>query len=181
MDNKLSSNLKRSLKVTAGYITAFILFCVLSFSVFGLARGNTPEFIPWLSFLTFLILFLAVYNEMRVLGFKENRPQYNINPPPYKGLLYGAVGVLPILLVQLVILAISVPEGYEGLKRRIFQLVSGPLYWIARILGNEIWHYCLALVSIIVIAFLGYLAGHRRFYITAWLKQTLGTKKEKKA
>ena len=59
MDNKFSSIIKRSLKVTASYITAFILICVFSASVFGLARENTPKAMPWLSFATFLILFMG--------------------------------------------------------------------------------------------------------------------------
>jgi len=181
MDNRFSSILKRSLRVTADYITAFILFCVLSASVFSLARGETTVFIPWISFATFLILFYLVYVDMRNIGFKENRPQYNLNPSRFKGLLYGAIGVLPILIVQLAVLVANVPEGYDGLKRRIFQLVSGPLYWIAKILGNEAWHYCATLVSIVLMALLGYLAGHSKFYLTTWLKTVLGTKKDSKA
>ncbi len=181
MDNKFSSIIKRSLKVTASYITAFILICVFSASVFGLARENTPKAMPWLSFATFLILFYGVYTEMRSLGVKESRPQYNINPSKFKGLLYGTIGVIPILIVQLIALAIRIDEPFEILKRRIFQLVSGPLYWLARLLGNEIHHYFAALVSIIIMAFLGYFAGHKKFYLTTWLKETLGTKKDKKA
>ncbi|HOP73194.1 MAG TPA: hypothetical protein PLO77_08090 [Thermoclostridium caenicola] len=181
MDNRFSSILKRALRVTADYVTAFILFCVLSASVFGLVRTETPVFIPWISFATFLILFGLVYVDMRNIGFKENRPQYNLNPSRFKGLLYGAIGIVPVLLVQLAVLAVNVPEGFEGLKRRIFQLISGPLYWMAKILGNEAWHYSVTLVSIIVMAFLGYLAGHRKFYLTTWLKTTLGTGKDRSA
>ncbi|MDI9513794.1 MAG: hypothetical protein GX384_06255 [Clostridiaceae bacterium] len=181
MDNKFSSIVKRSLKVTASYITAFILICVFSASVFGLARENTPKAMPWLSFFTFLILFYGVYNEMRSLGVKESRPQYNINPSKFKGLLYGTIGVIPILIIQLIALAIRIDEPFEILKRRIFQLVSGPLYWLARLLGNEIYHYFASLVTIIVMAFLGYFAGYNKFYLTTWLKKTLGTKRDKKA
>lgn len=181
MDNKFSSIIKRSLKVLSNYITALILFCVFSVSVLGLAQGSTPEVIPWISFFVFLILFFAVYVEMRNLGFKENRPQYNLNPKEYKGLLYGTIGILPILLVQLIVLAVNVTEAYEGLKRRIFQLVSGPVYWIARILGNEIYHYCVALVSIIIMAYLGYLAGHHKFYLVVWLKKILGAKRDRRS
>lgn len=181
MDNKFSSIVKRSLKVTASYITAFILICVFSASVFGLARENTPKAMPWLSFFTFLILFYGVYNEMRSLGVKESRPQYNINPSKFKGLLYGTIGVIPILIIQLIALAIRIDEPFEILKRRIFQLVSGPLYWLARLLGNEIYHYFASLVTIIVMAFLGYFAGYNKFSLTTWLKKTLGTKRDKKA
>lgn len=181
MDNNFSSIVKRSLKVTASYITAFILICVFSASVFGLARENTPKAMPWLSFFTFLILFYGVYNEMRSLGVKESRPQYNINPSKFKGLLYGTIGVIPILIIQLIALAIRIDEPFEILKRRIFQLVSGPLYWLARLLGNEIYHYFASLVTIIVMAFLGYFAGYNKFYLTTWLKKTLGTKRDKKA
>jgi len=180
MDNKISSVIKRSLKVTAGYITAFILVCALSASVFGLARENTPQAMPWLSFFTFLILSSSVYTEMRRLGMMESRPQYNLNPSKFKGLLYGTIGAIPILAVQLIVHLIRVSEPFVVLKRRIFQLVSGPLYWLAKLLGNEIWHYFLSVFSIVIIAFLGYFAGHKKFYITIWLRDTLGTRKVKK-
>ena len=166
MDNRISSIIKRALNVTAGYITAFILTFVLSSAVFFIARSDTPQVMPWVSFFIFLILFYNVYTQMHSIGVKENRPQYHINPSAFKGLLYGVIGVIPILLVQVIVLAIPVSEQFAVFRWRIFQLVSGPLYWLARLLGNMPRHYFLSLVSIIIIAFLGYLAGHYRFYLS---------------
>lgn len=179
MDNRISSNIKRALKVTASYFTAFIMTCVLTSCVYFLAGNKTPKVMPWVSFLTFLILFYGVYTEMHSCGFKESRPQYNINPSRFKGLLYGAIGVVPILLVQLVVLCIKVPDQLAVLRWRIFQLVSGPLYWLARLLGNLPRHYFISLVSVIIMAFLGYIAGHCRFYISTWIVQTFGRKRTK--
>lgn len=180
MDNKVSSILKRSLKIITSYIMSLIVFCVFALPAFAIGQNNMPKIMPWISFVVFLLLFFSVYTEMRNFAHKEKRPQYNINPPPYKGLIYGLIGIIPILVMQAVILLISVPADYEAFRRRVFQLLSGPLYWIAKISGNGIYTYMIALVSIVIIAFLGYLAGYREFFLAALIRNKFGKKKIKK-
>lgn len=168
------------MKVGVGYIISLIVFCVFSFSVLGLGKEATPQIMPWLSFAIFWVLFFTVYNDMRTIAHKEKRPQYNINPSPYKGLLYGLIGILPILAIQAIVISIKVPEDFVDFRIRVFQLISGPLYWIAKVFGNKIWMYMAANLSIIIMAFLGYLAGHNEFFIWLWIKNTLGKKRVKK-
>lgn len=178
MDNKLSSNIKRGLKVTGSYVMALVIFIVLAFTVFAWGKESTPVVMPYFSAFIFLILMVSAYAEMRTVGLKENRPQYNINPPPYKGILYGIIGCVPILLVQVVLMIIRLPEEYgPEFQRRLLQLASGPLYWIAKLLGNTKPMYLVSLISVIIIAFAGYIAGHYNFSVMIWIKQKLGTKK----
>ncbi|MCX7772089.1 MAG: hypothetical protein N2376_03135, partial [Clostridia bacterium] len=139
-------------------------------------KDNTPAIMPYVSFAMFFLLFSSVYVEMRVLAFKEKRPQYGINPPPFKGLLYGFIGIVPLVLVQVLLIVLAVPADYAVLKQRVLQGFTGPLYWFARLLGNAPVDYVLSLVWVVVFAGIGYFAGHKDFLISAYLRQKLGIK-----
>jgi len=174
MDNKVSSQIKRALRVTGDYFISLILFGVFSSIVFSIAKENIERGIYIFSIIIFLILFSMVYTNMSSIAFKEKRPQYNINPSPYKGFFYGLVGTIPIFLIQLlyylVDLVVFIPEDLLTLKRRVLQAFTGPFYWLAKMISNETWAYHAVLLIIPVIAGLGYLAGHYEFYIMKKLK-----------
>lgn len=180
MDNRISSVIKRSLKVLTSYIMTLTVFSVFSITVVGLGKDSVPYIMPWLSFVIFWLLFFSVYVEMKNIAFKEKRPQYNLNPSAFKGLLYGLIGIIPIAVVQIMILIIRVPADFEGPKKRLLQFLTGPLYWIAKLFGNATYLYLVAPLAIIVIAFLGYYAGHYEFNVMTWIGKKLGKKKIKK-
>lgn len=170
MDNSVWSQIKRGLKITGDYLTVLLIFGVFSSIALSIFKNDLEKGIFIFSIIMFLLMFLMMYSNMRDMAFREKRPQYNINPPPYKGFLYGTIGVLPILLVQLLYYIISVPEGYLTIKRRVLQALAGPLYWIAKLISNEVWAYHLVLLIIPVIAGLGYMAGFHDFYIMRKIK-----------
>lgn len=174
MDNKVSSQIKRALRITGDYFITLILFGVFSSIVFSIANDNIERGIYVFSIIIFLILFAMIYTNMSDIAFKEKRPQYNINPPPYKGFLYGIIGTVPIFVFQLLYYladaVLYIPEELFTLKRRVLQAFTGPLYWLAKIISNEIWAYHAVLLVIPVIAGLGYLAGYYEFYIMKKLK-----------
>lgn len=170
MDNKISSQIKRGLKIFADYIVALIIFGVFSSVVVSLFKENLETGITVFSVVIFLIMMPVIYTDMRDIAFKEKRPQYNINPPPYKGFLYGVIGTLPILVIQLVYYLVSVPEDFLTLKRRVLQAFTAPLYWLARLISHDEWAYHVVLLVIPLIAGLGYLAGFYNFYIMKKLK-----------
>lgn len=180
MDNRLISQIKRSLKVLSSYGMTLILLLVFMMPILGLAKDNTPTVMAIVSFLLFLMLFASLYTDMRDIAIKEKRPQYEINPPPYKGLLYGAMGVLPLVIIQVVLILIVVPEGFTELLRRFYQGVNGPLYWFSKLIGNAPVHYVLSYILVVVIAGLGYFAGHKGFFIVAFIKNKLGIKTKPK-
>ncbi len=180
MDNRLISQIKRGLKVTTGYLMILIVFTVFSMPLLGLSGDNTPKVMPYVSFILFLLLFCSVYIEMRNIAFKEKRPQYNINPSPFKGLLYGFLGIIPLVIIQGILIMIQVPEDYTVLLRRVYQGLSGPLYWFARLLGNAPIHYMISFILVVFMAALGYYAGHKEFYLVAFIRNKLGIKKKVK-
>ena len=94
---------------------------------------------------------------MKDIAIKEKRPQYNINPSPYKGVLYGLAGILPILIPILVYPFLQISEL---IKLRFLQGYTAPLYWFTRLFGDAYWSFIMALFILPFIALLGYLSGH---------------------
>lgn len=180
MENNLVSNIKRGLKITYNYIISFFIFLTLATPFISLTTVNTAKYLRIVSFVVFVLLFIMIYVETRNYGMKEKRPQYNINPKPYKGLLYGFIGVIPLLIVQTIIIGFAFPQGPEVLHRRTYQAFSGPFYWLACLLGNKIIHYIVLFLVLIVISFLGYFAGHRDFYIIETIRNILGIKPKRR-
>jgi len=170
LDNRVWSQIKRGLRITVDYVVALVIFGVFSSIIFSLFKNNIETGILIFSVLVFLIMAAMMYTDMRDTAFREKRPQYNINPPPYKGFMYGVIGTLPVLLIQLVYYLVSVPEELQIFKRRVLQAFTSPLYWLARILSHDEWAYHAVLVIIPGIAGLGYLAGFYNFYILKKLK-----------
>jgi len=165
MDNKLWSQIKRGLKVTVDYITTLLLFAIFSSIALSIFEDDLEKGIFIFSIILFLLMVPMIYTGMFDIAVREKRPQYKINPPPYKGFLYGIIGTIPIFLIQLIYYAVNLPEEYLTLKRRILQAITGPLYWLAKFISHDVWAYHLVLLVIPVIAGLGYLAGHYEFYI----------------
>lgn len=170
MDNSIKSQIRRGLKVTGDYTITLVLFAIFLSIVISIAKNNLQTGVFIFSIIIFLILFSMIYTNMRDVAFKEKRPQYGINPSPYKGFLYGIIGTLPIFILQLFYYVIPFGEELHTLQFRILQGITGPLYWIASLISDEAWAYHLVLLVLPVMAGLGYLAGHYDFSIMRKLK-----------
>ncbi len=181
MDNKIQSQIKRSLKICTDYALALILFFLFTMPVISGAKENTQNAMTYLSIGVFIILFYTVYIDMRNMAFKEKRPQYNINPPFYKGFLYGLMGIIPLVVIQIILIIIKVPTEYETLHRRLYQGFGGPLYWLSRIFGDQPIHYVISFAVLAIIAGVGYFAGFKDFYLLSFIRQKLGIKSKEKA
>lgn len=156
--------------MTGDYFVTLIVFGIFSSVIFSLAKDNLEKGITIFSIIMFLILFSMIYSNMNDVAFKEKRPQYKINPSPYKGFFYGFLAVLPIFVVQLLYYVVRLDENLLIFKRRVLQVLTAPLYWLASLISGDVWAYHLVLLVIPVIAGLGYLAGYHEFYITSKMK-----------
>jgi hypothetical protein len=165
MDNSIKAQIQRGLKIAIDYGITLVLFGIFLSIVFSLAKNNIETGVFIFSIIIFLILFSMVYTDMRDVAFKEKRPQYGLHPSPYKGFLYGTIGMLPIFILQLSYYVIPFGEELQTLQRRVLQGITGPLYWLASLISKEVWAYHLVILIIPVMAGLGYLAGHYDFYI----------------
>lgn len=179
MDNKLSSQIKRGLKITTNYLLAVIVFGVFLMPILTLFENSNETAVFVYSIIIFLLMTPTIYIEMSRLAFKEKRPQYSINPSPFKGLYYGFIGVIPLILVLVVIFMLNLPEELSTLHKRIYQGFCGPLYWFAKSIGNEPVHYAVSFVLVILIAALGYYAGHKDFYLISFIRNKAGKSKKK--
>jgi len=165
MDNKLWSQIRRGLKITGDYFAVLLIFGIFSSIALSIFKDDLEKGIFVFSILLFLIMFSMIYTSMMDIAIREKRPQYNINPSPYKGFLYGIIGTLPLFLIQMIYYVVVLPEEFDILKKRVLQAFTGPLYWLAKFISQEAWAYHLVLLVIPVIAGLGYLAGYHGFYI----------------
>lgn len=180
MDNRIQSQIRRSLKICTNYALALILFFLFIMPVISGAKENTQNAMTYLSIAIFLILFYIVYVDMRNTAFKEKRPQYNINPPSYKGFIYGLIGIIPLIIIQIILILIKVPTEYETLHRRLYQGFGGPLYWLSRIFGDQPIHYVISFTALAIIAGLGYFAGFKDFYLLNFIRKKFGIKSKEK-
>jgi len=176
MDKSFKTFLKNSLKIVFDYGIVLIIFGVFIATVIGLAKSNFERWIGLYSFTIFLLMFFMIYNDMKDLAIKEKRPQYNINPKPFKGVFYGLVAIVPFLLILLAYPFINVPKEFVILKLRLMQGFAGPLYWLAKWISGEYWSYIVAFFVIPVISMLGYWAGYREFYFASRLKALIKKK-----
>jgi hypothetical protein len=171
LDNKVWSQIKRGLKIAGDYLVALFIFGIFSSIIFSIFKEDKLlTGITVFSFIIFLVMSSMMYTSMSDTAFREKRPQYDINPSPFKGFMYGFIGITPLFLVQLLYYLINVPEEFLVLKRRILQAFSAPLYWLASIISHDEWAYHVVLLVIPIIAGLGYLSGYHEFYIIKKLK-----------
>lgn len=158
--------IKDSFKVFTSYLLAFLVFSVFLIVVIGMAR-TTERLYFWLpaySFVNFLILVSAIYNDIRRLAKIEKRPEYNMNPYPLKGLVIGIIGFIPVALVEAVYPLISFEDPVlMRIAHASLNTVMGPLYFIIRIGGGTTMAYVAASFVVPVLSMLSYLAGYYNF------------------
>ncbi len=166
--------IKKSLKLLIDYLIALVIFGVFLYPVISLAGEKFSFWLPVYSFIIFLILTLIVYSDFKTLALTEKKPQYNLNPYPYKGLLMGITGFIPIFLISIVYLLLSFNDDtVERLKEIVYKAFLGPVYFIIRWGGETSLSYIGALLALPLIAMLGYMAGYYNFKLKKDKKEKL--------
>jgi hypothetical protein len=174
----MKNYLKGGLKVLSSYIITLIFFIVFLYTFIVIAKDNFVDWLPYYSLINFLLLFVIIYTEYKRLGKKEKRPQYDLNPYPFKGLIYGIIGFLPVIILELIYPFISFNnEIYDRIKELALDAIMGPLYFIIKIGNRSIISYVIASLTVPVITMLAYLAGYYGFD----LKKLIGKKNDIKA
>jgi len=159
--------LKTALTTLKDYMIVDVIFIAFLAIVFGIGKNNLIFWIQGYSLVMFLLLLLPIlYGDNHRLAVKEKRPQYNLNPYPLKGFVYGVVSMVPFALIGALYPVFTFSDPiYERMKHLVFNCLLGPVYWIVK-LGNETTvAYILALAVIPVISGFAYLAGNLGFYL----------------
>jgi len=156
--------IKSSFKVFGDYFVSLIIFVIFLYTFFVITKENYSKWIPLYSGVNFILMVSIMYADMKNLGKKEKRPQYNLSPHPLKGLILGLIGFLPIIILEIVYIFLNFNEEA---KNRIAELalktLLGPVYIFVRLAGGTTFGYILASLVVPVVAMLGYMAGYYGF------------------
>jgi hypothetical protein len=137
-----------------------LLFWVLLSVLTGIAGKSLGQWMPVYSFGISVILALLIYPYMKNLAIKETKPYIQKRPHPLKGLTYGVMAFMPVILIELLYPLVSFDsDELMKLKLGILKVLLCPVYWIVNLFGDTALSYILASSVVPLIAMLGYLGG----------------------
>lgn len=164
--------IKSSAKILYNYAMVLIVFVIFIYVFMSLTKENFNNLLPVYSILLFLFAFLIIYSDMKNLAIKEKKPQYDLKPYPFKGLVYGMIGIIPIAFPVAVAALIHFKDDtVERIKHLAINTFLGPMYFMIRWLNEAPIGYIAAILLLPLIAMLGYLAGYYGIDMTNKLKK----------
>lgn len=151
---------KGSFRTFASYSAGVFLFTFFLIAPLSM-ENNRSTWISVYSMVFFIFTVIFLYQQMRKIGeFESNHSESKVTP--FKGLLYGVIGFLPYLILEILYFIIYPQLGAgtaAGIIHAVFRCGFGPMYFIIRFLGYTWYSYLLSSIIIPVVAFLGYAAG----------------------
>lgn len=153
--------LKTGGKILYDYTMSLIIFVVFLYPFIGLAKENIYTWLPLYCIIVFLFTFFLIYSDMKALSIKEKKPQYELNPYPLKGLVYGLVAIIPVAVVAGVLSLLHFEDSVIDRIRHVsVNILLGPMYFIIGLMKESFLGYTIAILMIAILAMLGYLAGY---------------------
>ena len=163
---------RNGLKVLYNYIIVLVIYVIFIYVFLSITQDKFNDWLPLYCILLFIFLFFLLYTDMKALAVKEKRPQYDLHPYPLKGLVYGALGTLPVAVVVAVASLIRLQNDIiQHMKHVAINVFLGPMYFVIRWLHESPAGYAAAILLLPVIAMLGYLAGYYGFNIMDKVKK----------
>lgn len=164
--------LRNGWKVLFNYTITLVLYAIFIYVFLSITQDQFNKWLPFYCILLFIFLFFILYTDMKSLAVKEKRPQYDLHPYPLKGLVYGAVGALPVAVIAAAASMIHLQdETLQHMKHVAVNAFLGPMYFIIRWFNESAAGYIAAVLLLPVIAMLGYLAGYYGFNIMDKIKK----------
>ena len=164
--------IKGGLKAIGNYGATLIIYVILFYAFMAITGESFDTWLPLYSCVMFVIMAVLLYTDMWHLAAKEKRPQYELSPYPLKGLVLGLLGVLPLVII--VVLGYSIvlsDEVLNALKLFVVErVILGPVYFIIALFNKTIIGYIVALLSIPLLAMLGYIFGYYGIQLGAKIK-----------
>lgn len=175
----MNNYLKNGSKALWGYlIITFVTLFFSSLLVF-------TDFIEYWAGMTiysgmfFISLYFYIYSTFKTIGGKEIQRRYTGKTYKSKGVVYGLIGIIPIVLVYLVAFSFKLETlSLINIRKTILNYLSAPIYFIVRFSGSFVWSYLLAISVVPIISGIGYWAGHTGFYFEQLFKKRDGEKNE---
>lgn len=157
----LGMYVKSSARVLANYSISVLLFIIFLYAVISLAKNNTSTWLAIYSFVVFLLCYALIYSDMKKLAIKERKPQYKLKPYPVKGFVYGIIGFLPFIILEITYLFIIFDDSVlNRIKHALLNTVMGPLYWCIKLFSSSFIGYAVATSIVPVIAGFAYMMGY---------------------
>lgn len=157
----MKNYIRNGWKVLFNYLITLVIFVIFIYVFMSITQDQFNKWLPLYCILLFIFLFILLYTDMKGLAVKEKKPQYDLHPYPLKGLVYGAVGTVPIAVIAAVASLIRLQDAViQHIKHVAINTFLGPMYFLIRWLDETPAGYVLAVLLLPVIAMLGYLAGY---------------------
>ncbi|ACL77186.1 hypothetical protein [Ruminiclostridium cellulolyticum] len=132
------------------------------------------------SVFVFVILIVFIYAELHHLAGVNNRRYGSIQY--YDGAIYGFLAVVPFAIIQVIIsfLDFSI-EGvnFPVLRANLIKGLAAPMLFIEKSMNYSVIGYIVAWFTVILISFLGYFAGYKKFDVTGYARKLLGLQPRK--
>lgn len=153
--------IKTSIEILTSYLSILLIFVLFLYVFLSFAKDNYSKWIPFYSFIHFLLLYILIYPNMKKTAQKEKKYQQHENQAyPLKGFWYGVVGFSPFILISLLYVLYVLYFGYLRPVEVAYKTLIGPIYWVARVFGLTIPGYVICLLVVPIIAGIAYLFGY---------------------
>ncbi|AEY67762.1 hypothetical protein [Clostridium sp. BNL1100] len=132
------------------------------------------------SVFVFVIMIAFIYAELHHLTGVDKRRHGSVKY--YDGLIYGIFAVIPFAIIQIIISFLNFSiEGvnFPVLKANLIKGLAAPMLFIEKSIHYSVAGYIVAWFTVILISFLGYFAGYKKFDITEYVRKMLGLQPRK--
>ncbi len=132
------------------------------------------------SVFVFVIMLAFTYAELHHLTGVDKRRHGFVKY--YDGAIYGILAVIPFAVIQVVIsfLDLSIKGvDFPVLKLNLIKGLAAPMLFIEKSMNYSVAGYAVAWFTVILISFLGYFAGCKKFDITEYTRKLFGLQPRK--
>lgn len=158
--------IKHGARILYNYSMTLIVFLMFIYPFMAITGDKFGSLLPFYCLAMFAFVAFLTYSDMKDLAIKEKKPQYELEPMPWKGLIMGLIGMLPVVLVVTVLSLIHLETEFaERIKHVAINGLLGPMYFVIRLSNESIIGYIAAILLLPAISGLGYLMGYHGIYI----------------
>ena len=153
--------IKYGAKILSNYSVTVLFFLIFMYPFMSIAGDYFDTLLPYYCFLFFVFIAFLTYAEMKELAIKELKPEYELDPKPWKGIVIGLIAITPVVIVVSILTSMNLEnEVYERIKHLAINGILGPMYFFIRWFRESVIGYIMALLLLPAISTLGYLAGY---------------------
>lgn len=91
--------LKGASKIMMDYVVALLLFAVLFYVFVLVTKDAMNVWLPWYCLVMFLLIIPTTYKDMKTQAIRDKRPVYGIASNPLRGLYFGLLAIVPLVLL----------------------------------------------------------------------------------